>query len=156
MIIICPCCDKKFEVDENLIPEKGRLLKCGSCDETWFFDKNKEINNDAKYIVSPFEKITKKIPSKKSKVDTKTKNISISKISDNKGSEIVRYEHKSNFIFTKFLSYILVIIISFIGLILVLDTFKSTLYSLFPNLEFLLFSLYETLKDIELFAKDLI
>ena len=156
MIIICPCCDKKFEVDENLIPEKGRLLKCGSCDETWFFDKNKEINNDAKDIVSPFEKITKKIPSKKSKVDTKTKNISISKISDNKGSEIVRYEHKSNFIFTKFLSYILVIIISFIGLILVLDTFKSTLYSLFPNLEFLLFSLYETLKDIELFAKDLI
>ena len=156
MIIICPCCDKKFEVDENLIPEKGRLLKCGSCDETWFFDKNKEINNDTKDIFSPFEKITKKIPSKKSTVDTKTKNISISKISDNKGSEIVRYEHKSNFIFTKFLSYILVIIISFIGLILVLDTFKSTLYSLFPNLEFLLFSLYETLKDIELFAKDLI
>mgnify|MGYP001230254981 FL=1 len=156
MIIICPCCDKKFEVDENLIPEKGRLLKCGSCDETWFFDKNKEINNGTKDIVSPSEKITKKIPSKKSTVDTKTKNISISKISDNKGSEIVRYEHKSNFIFTKFLSYILVIIISFIGLILVLDTFKSTLYSLFPNLEFLLFSLYETLKDIELFAKDLI
>ena len=156
MIINCPCGDKKFEVDENLIPEKGRLLKCGSCDETWFFNKNKEINNGIKDIVSPSDKITKKIPSKKSTVDTKTKNISISKISDNKGSEIVRYEHKSNFIFTKFLSYILVIIISFIGLILVLDTFKSTLYSLFPNLEFLLFSLYETLKDIELFAKDLI
>ena len=156
MIIICPAGDKKFEVDENLIPEKGRLLKCGSCDETWFFNKNKEINNGIKDIVSPSDKITKKIPSKKSTVDTKTKNISISKISDNKGSEIVRYEHKSNFIFTKFLSYILVIIISFLGLILVLDTFKSTLYSLFPNLEFLLFSLYETLKDIELFAKDLI
>tara|TARA_B100001057_G_scaffold112748_1_gene110928 strand:+ start:51 stop:521 length:471 start_codon:yes stop_codon:yes gene_type:complete len=156
MIIICPCCDKKFEVDENLIPNKGRLLKCGSCDHTWFFDKNKEINNGSKEVISPSKKITNKILSKKSTVDTETKDITIAKISDNKGSEIVRYENKSNFIFTKFLSYILVIIISFIGLILVLDTFKSTLYSLFPNLEFLLFSLYETLKDIELFAKDLI
>ena len=40
MIIICPCGEKKFEVDENLIPDKGRLLKCGSCDQTWFFNKN--------------------------------------------------------------------------------------------------------------------
>ena len=40
MIIACPYCEKKFEVDENLIPDKGRLLKCGSCDQTWFFNKN--------------------------------------------------------------------------------------------------------------------
>ena len=40
MIIVCPCGEKKFEVDENLIPDKGRLLKCGSCDQTWFFNKN--------------------------------------------------------------------------------------------------------------------
>ena len=40
MIIACPCGEKKFEVDENLIPDKGRLLKCGSCDQTWFFNKN--------------------------------------------------------------------------------------------------------------------
>ena len=39
---------------------------------------------------------------------------------------------------------------------LVLDTFKSPLYNLFPKLEFLLFSLYETLKDVQLFIKDLI
>ena len=40
MIINCPYCEKKFEVDENLIPHNGRLLKCGSCDQTWFFNKN--------------------------------------------------------------------------------------------------------------------
>ena len=40
MIIVCPCGEKKFEVDKNLIPDKGRLLKCGSCDQTWFFNKN--------------------------------------------------------------------------------------------------------------------
>ena len=39
MIITCPCGEKKFEVAESLIPEKGRLLKCGSCEHTWFFDK---------------------------------------------------------------------------------------------------------------------
>ena len=54
------------------------------------------------------------------------------------------------------MSYIFVILISFIGLIILIDTFKSLLYEYFPNLEFLLFSLYETLKDIELFIKDLI
>ena len=38
MIITCPSCQKKFEINENLIPEKGRLLRCGSCDHTWFFE----------------------------------------------------------------------------------------------------------------------
>ena len=47
------------------------------------------------------------------------------------------------------------IIISFVGLIIILDTFKTYLYNFFPNLEIILFSLYETLKDIELFIKDL-
>ena len=47
-------------------------------------------------------------------------------------------------------------IISFIAVILFLDTFKNPLYSFYPELEFILFSLYETLKDIQLFIKDLI
>ena len=40
MIIVCPCCEKKFEVDGNLIPEKGRTLQCGFCDQKWFFKKS--------------------------------------------------------------------------------------------------------------------
>ena len=71
-------------------------------------------------------------------------------------SEIVKYEPKSSFSFGKLLSYILVIIISFIALILILDTFKIQLYNIFPRLEIFLFNLYETLKDIQLFIKDLI
>ena len=43
MIIVCPSCGKNFDVDENLIPEKGRLLKCGSCNQTWFFNKNENV-----------------------------------------------------------------------------------------------------------------
>ena len=42
MIIDCPNCDKKFEIDKKLIPSDGRLLQCGSCNNKWFF----KIEND--------------------------------------------------------------------------------------------------------------
>ena len=29
MIIICPSCKKRFEIDDNLIPDKGRLVTFG-------------------------------------------------------------------------------------------------------------------------------
>ena len=88
-------------------------------------------------------------------VEKKQKLSSNQKISSQK-SEIVKYEPKSSFSFGKLLSYILVVIISFIALILILDTFKIQLYNIFPRSEVLLFNLYETLKDIQLFIKDLI
>ena len=69
---------------------------------------------------------------------------------------LVKFEKSSDFTIGKFLSYILVGIISFITFIIFLDTFKSPLYNYFPNLEFLLFNLYETIIDISLFVKDLI
>ena len=50
MIIICSSCKKRFEINENLIPDKGRLLKCGSCGETWFFNKSDQINLDTSDI----------------------------------------------------------------------------------------------------------
>ena len=37
MIINCPNCNKKFEIDKDLIPFEGRLLQCGSCNNKWFF-----------------------------------------------------------------------------------------------------------------------
>ena len=38
---------------------------------------------------------------------------------------------------------------------ILLDTLKSPLIDIFPDLEFVLFSLFETLKDIKLFIIDL-
>ena len=152
MIITCPCGEKKFEVAENLIPEKGRLLKCGSCNETWFFNKNDPIT---KKIQRPTPK-KDKLLSKPQKTLPKKEEKSIIYSNNNKGSEIVKYQPRSTFTFSNFLSYILVGIISIIGFVIILDTFKSSLYFFFPNLEFLLFSFYETLKDVELFVKDLI
>ena len=55
-----------------------------------------------------------------------------------------------------FLNIILVFIISFVALILLLETFKYPIIKVIPNIEFLLISLHEIVKDIILFTKDLI
>ena len=39
MIITCNNCNKKFDIDSNLIPDKGRLLQCAGCNHKWFFKK---------------------------------------------------------------------------------------------------------------------
>ena len=147
MIIICPCCEKKFEVDQNLIPDKGRLLKCGSCDQTWFFNKN--ISEQTEPFIDK--------PAKQKKILYEDKNIdkSVSKAPIKQGSELVKYKPKYNFTFGNFLSYIIVSIITFIAIIIVLDTFKSPLSNIFPNLELVLYNLFETLRDLILFVKDL-
>ena len=149
MIIVCPSCGKNFNVDENLIPNKGRLLKCGSCNQTWFFNKNKNVEVKSS-INEVFEEEKPHIKEKKIKkpvlnFSTNTK----------KGSELVKYQPKNNFTFGKFLSYIIVSIISFIAIIIMLDTFKDPLSNIFPNIELVLYNLFETLRDLILFAKDL-
>ena len=148
MIINCPCGEKKFEVDESLIPHNGRLLKCGSCDQTWFFNKN---SSDVSQDLIEKKKEFKEALQKKDQFIYKAATNAPSNI----GSEIVKYQPKFSFSLSKFISYIVVSIISFIGLIIILDTFKIYFFNLYPNLEFYLYSLYETLKDIELFIKDL-
>ena len=147
MIIICPCGEKKFEVDENLIPDKGRLLKCGSCDQTWFFNKN--VSEQTEPLID--------IPTNQKKILYKDENLdkSISKEPIKPGSELVKYKPKYNFTFGKFLNYIIVSIITFVAIIIVLDTFKDPLSNIFPNLELVLYNLFETLRDLILFAKDL-
>jgi len=48
-----------------------------------------------------------------------------------------------------------VLIISCIALIILIDTLRIPLVKIFPSLEIILFNLFETLKDINLFIKDL-
>ena len=149
MIIVCPSCGKNFDVDENLIPDRGRLLKCGSCNQTWFFNKNK----DEEIKLSTDEVVVEEKPKvKEKKIRKPTSNFSTN---TNKGSELVKYQPKYNFTFGKFLSYIIVSIITFVAIIIVLDTFKDPLSNIFPNLELVLYNLFETLRDLILFAKDL-
>ena len=157
MIIECINCNKKFDVNSELIPSSGRTIQCGSCNHIWFFDPSKII---PKNIIKPNE--NKKVIEQKPALKKKRNNIKIEKkgnISESKNKknyEITEYKVKTSFSLTKFLSYILVLIISFIALLIIVDTFSSFLYRVFPNLELIVFSLFETLKDIELFIKDLI
>ena len=144
MIITCPCWKKKFEVDSNLIPEKGRMLKCGSCDQTWFYNPTTAIKSDIYQEIEP-EKIPKLPEENKETVN----------INGHKNDKIKEIKKSSNFRVGKILSYLIVIIISFIGVIVILETFKTPLGNIFPGLEFMLYSLFETIKDIFLFFKNL-
>ena len=160
MIIECTNCNKKFEVDPELIPEKGRSIQCGSCNHKWFFKKD---------IEETILEINDEIPINEIKEEIKiTKDFNIEKADEKKITEEILEEKieikqnnhektlkKSN-ILNKIISYLIVAIISFVALIIVLDTFKTPLNNIFPNLELLLFNLYETLEDIGLFLKDLI
>ena len=152
MIIECINCNKKFEVNSDLIPKEGRNIQCGSCNHLWFFEKNNQINLEnieTKEVSIP--------PKRKKNINLKTKVVSNNVIFDSgQKTALVKFEKNSDFTISKFLSYILVGIISFITFVIFLDTFKSPLYNYFPNLDFLLFNFYETIIDISLFLKDLI
>ena len=156
MIIICACGEKKFIVDDNLIPKKGRQIQCGACDHVWFYKKPEndlEVNNRIK---EENISVDEEVQSEKKVETNENLTVEIDNIINTKDTALVKYQKVNHFSFNKFLSYILVVMISLIGLVIVLDTFKFQLYSLIPDLEFLLFSLFETLKDIGLFIKDLI
>jgi len=137
MIISCENCNKKFEVDSKLIPYKGRLLQCSSCDHKWF-------HKPAEFI--EFRQFQENNENKQSSFDqnlVEEETISI-KTNNNFGKSLI-----------KIFSYFIVVVISFVAVIILLDTFKSPLSVFFPNLELFLFNLTEILKDIKFFIKDL-
>ena len=164
MIINCPNCNKRFKINTSLIPVEGRDLKCGSCDHVWFYkieDKNLEplslkediINNEDKpeIVDKKIERTNEvKKSSSQSKIDTKDKK-DLDKIADKQ----IPSKNKTKNTSSKFFSYIIVFIISFVALIILIDTLKTPLINIFPGLEIVLFSLFEMLKDIKLFIIDL-
>ena len=179
MIITCINCAKQFEVESSLIPEKGRLLQCNSCNQKWFFKKeivnktiaaikiNKpaketQIYKEEKVKISEFESPkTIELLDRKSKNDFITEKISTNKDENNinedkkneQNIETTSPKSKKN---SNVLSLIIVLLISFVALIIIFDTLKSPISKIFPNIEFLLYNLYETINDVQLFLKDLI
>ena len=146
MIITCPSCQKKFKLDNNLLPENGRTLQCGSCDYKWFFKKN-----DKDVIV---EKPLELTQTKDEVVDEIKVNLETTLPQNTQEKQIV--DNGLNISLLKIFNYFIVLIITVIAAIIFLDTFKNNLSSVFPNLELFLYNLFETIKDINLFIKDLI
>ena len=154
MIIECIKCNKKFNVNDELIPENGRQIKCGSCNHNWHYKLEKIVEkapiikiDNIKQQETPKKNNEKFLDNSIESDENKEEN----KIKKNQNIKNKSINSKTN----NFFSYLLVSIISFIALIIVLDTFKSPLINIFPNLEIILFNLFETLKDVKLFIIDL-
>ena len=168
MLIICPNCSKSFEINSELIPLNGRLVQCGSCDHKWHFIKDKENETDTEKnelkindvenisVLNENEdlkfknNITKKEEPKE--IIINNKNDSVENSNDYKAIE--KKEVKKNSV--NYFKYFIILIISFIALIILIDTFKVNISRFFPQIDFLLNNLYETLKDLKLFFIDLI
>ena len=160
MIITCPCEKKKFEIDSSLIPAEGRELQCGSCSRVWFFKKKNQSSRPLNLSKNFNLKTNNKEISEKT-IDTpdfdidfkqeNTENIDDTQKLDQTEKTKDKQIKKEN----KFFSYLFIFFISLIALVILLDTLKTPLISIFPALEIVLFNLFETLKDIKLFIIDL-
>ena len=157
MIISCENCNKGFEVSDNLIPDQGRLLQCSSCDHKWFFKKTEKliekkepkkiIKEDDNKILS--ETFVKKTIEKEEITNTTLNEETLSEIDDEEPQ--VKKDKKTNY-----LKIFIVIIITFVAIIIIIDTFKHQISFIYPDIETLLSNLYESFRDINLFLKDLI
>ncbi len=165
MIITCPNCNKRFKIGNSLIPDEGRDLQCGSCNHIWFYkidDLNNKLLKLDEEIASEEIEITAK--KKEEKIEQKKQPLEKIKSEINNELKKKKLEKQKNITtsdntpnkVSKFFSYLIVFIISCIALIILLDTLKTPLINVFPELEIILFSLFETLQDVKLFIIDLI
>ena len=142
MIINCQKCNKKFKVDDDLIPPQGRLLKCGNCGNSWFYENNKEkIDNINVFNKTVNDNVENKIKLKANL----SKKVQISS----------KKNKKENFL-KHFFNYFIVILILFISILLIVDTFKIQISFFLPGIIPLLDSLYATIYDLQLFIIDLL
>ena len=154
MIISCPNCNKRFNIDQSLIPDEGRLLQCSNCMHKWHFiikkneeiiienkNQEKKINPSQEFIPIEDETIEKELK-KEQKVINKVK----------KKEQKPKKKDKP----IKLLNMIIVIIISVAALIIFIDTFRIELSKYMPFLNPMLDSFYAIIADINSFIKDLI
>ena len=169
MIITCNNCNKKFDIDSNLIPDKGRLLQCASCDHKWFFkkevlentaspiDEDISIDNvnifDQNSSSTDVEERVLNAPKDEVEVDLEKETKEKIEINIDESPQVnTKPKKQKNF---KILNIFIVAIISSVAFIIIVDTFKYPIGKIVPNIEFILYNLYESIKDISLFIRDL-
>jgi len=169
MIITCNNCNKKFDIDSSLITDKGRLLQCASCDHKWYFKKevlentaspiDEDISIDSINIFDQNSSSTKEeesvldAPKDEVEVDLEEEIKKKIEININESTQVnTKPKKQKNF---KILNIFIVAIISFVAFIIIVDTFKYPIGKIVPNTELILYNLYESIKDISLFIRDL-
>jgi predicted Zn finger-like uncharacterized protein len=150
MIIDCIKCTKKFEVNASLIPDNGRTIQCGSCNHIWFYKtKIEQSKNEIKPEITIPKPNNNDLENKKDdnvnvKLSKTEETINLKNVDDTEPSsnELINENKKTKFSVSKFLSYFLVFLITFIALIIVLDTFKTPLSNIIPGLEIFLYNFF--------------
>ena len=153
MIIVCPSCGKNFNVRDDQIPDKGRLLQCSNCKHEWFYTKNTipvydnldEQSNDQLtqesfgILDEEEDRSDEKIVEEKTVELEKPRNIKKKKTSK-----------------VNFFKLLLILIISFAAFVLIVDTFIVQISVYIPFAEKYLDNLYQSIIDISLFFQNLI
>ena len=172
MIIQCENCNKKFEIQDNLIPDKGRLLECGSCAHQWHYTPITKLEltdeapikdepadeapikdepaNEILFKDEPVEELIVKKNIKKSKIIKKIYKNDTDNVIDQTNENVTTKKKNISFI-----NFILVGIISFVEIVILVDTFQNQIANVIPNINVYINELHEILRDIFLFIVDL-
>ena len=162
MIIQCENCNKKFEIQDNLIPDDGRLLECGSCAHQWHYKPitKLELTDEVPIKDEPTDQVPIKDEPAEELIIKKVKKKSkiIKKIYENDSDNEIDQTNEN--INTKeknisFINFLLVGIISFVAIVILFDTFKNQIAYVIPNVGLYINELHEILRDIFLFIADL-
>ena len=153
MIISCPNCIKKFDVKSSLIHKEGRLVQCISCNHKWFFKRETEpefiesTRNENLKIFDSIDINQSNPPAINDKINKHNKELPKKNYTIKNNKKIKKLN---------LLSLTLVFIITFTAFILFVDTLQGPISKFVPNINFLLYNLYESINDIILFFRDLI
>ena len=153
MIIVCPSCGKNFNVRDDQIPDKGRLLQCSNCKHEWFYtkitipidDNVNELPNDE--LTQESFGILDEEEDRHDEVIVEDKIVELEKPKNSKKKKTTK---------VNFFKLLLVFIISFVAFILIVDTFIVQISEYIPFTEKYLDNLYQSIIDISLFFQNLI
>ena len=141
MIIECQNCNKKFDLEDKLIPLKGRLVQCGFCHSQWHQLPNIITSSLKKKIIDEVDI---------SKDEVKEQSTNKKKIRS-KARDKQEFKNKN----IGFFSYIFIFLISIIAFFLIAETFEYQINNIFPNFGNYIIYVYETLNNILILIKDL-
>ena len=153
MIIVCPSCGKNFNVREDQIPDKGRLLQCSNCKHEWFYTKNTILADDNIDELSKDDFTQESFGILDEEEDRSDEVIIEEKTVELEKPRNIKKKKTSKVNFFKLL---LVFIISFVAFILIVDTFIVQISEYVPFAEKYLDNLYQSIIDISLFFQNLI
>ena len=153
MIIVCPSCGKNFNVRDDQIPDKGRLLQCSNCKHEWFYTKNTipiddnidELSNDE--LTQESFGILDEEEDHHDKGIVEDKTVELEKPKEIKKKKATK---------VNFFKLLLILIISFAAFVLIVDTFIVQISVYIPFAEKYLDNLYQSIIDISLFFQNLI